>query len=70
MGWKTSRAIKSTLGCTNNRKEQALMFDVVDLDESCNEDLLESINVQQFSFARNLAWLERNILFLQDYAVG
>lgn len=45
-------AIKSTLGCTNNRKEQALMFDVVDLDESCNEDLLESINVQQFSLNR------------------
>ena len=28
------------------------MFDVVDLDESCNEDLLESINVQQFSLNR------------------
>ena len=46
------------------------MFDIVDLDEPCNEDLLESINVQQFSFARNLAQMERNILFLQDYAVG
>ena len=30
-----------------------LMFDVVDLDESCNEDLLESINVQQFFFKSN-----------------
>ncbi|WP_160279874.1 hypothetical protein [Anaerovibrio lipolyticus] len=48
----TAFTIKSTLGCTNNRKEQALMFDVVDLDESCNEDLLESINVQQFSLSR------------------
>ena len=35
--------IKSTLGCTNNRKEQALIFDVVDLDEPCNKELLESI---------------------------
>lgn len=32
--------IKSTLGCTNNRKEQVLMFDIVDLDEPCNEELL------------------------------
>ena len=46
--------IKSTFGCTNNRKKQVLMFDIVDLDEPCNEDLLESINVQQFSFARNV----------------
>lgn len=36
----TAFTIKSTFGCTNNRKEQALMFDVVDLDEPCNEDLL------------------------------
>ena len=50
----TAFAIKSTFGCTNNRKKQVLMFDIVDLDEPCNEDLLESINVQQFSFARNV----------------
>ena len=48
----TAFTIKSTFGCTNNRKEQALMFDVVDLDESCNEGLLESINVRQFSLSR------------------
>ena len=50
----TAFTIKSTFGCTNNRKKQVLMFDIVDLDEPCNEDLLESVNVQQFSFARNV----------------
>ena len=54
MSIPTAFTIKSTFGCTNNRKKQVLMFDIVDLDEPCNEDLLESINVQQFSFARNV----------------